>query len=1330
MLRRMHLPFIAFAVFTAFPSFAAITGTVMTSEGLPVAGATIALLKPETPDARLNRLLSKTPLRAAIVTAESDSKGNFSIDPGKEPVVDLRVEARGYAPEALRLAADDEAGAIALEAATVRKGTVMSGGRPVAGAVVVWSGQGAETITTTAVDGSYSVPDPDAWGARPLVIHPDYAIGEDETPLGPAKRKLNLTLSAGATVSGKALTTNGQTGVATATVSIDEWPLAVTGPDGSFTVKHAPTAWHTLTAAGGGLAAVHAHAGDGAVALKMTKPASLSGVVRDSKTQKPISGAAVRLGQSRQSAGVTVFTDAQGNYTFATAPPGTQPVQIFHPSYAAANSTVTLVAGQSLAKPLFAAPAARIVGVVQDEDKRPVAAARVGARSAGRNGMFQGVMGGLAAMRFIQQAHYSGPDGRFVLRGVQADVDLQVDALKAGFPSANSSTLKLAAGERKSGVTITIPRGVALTGRVTDHDGKPVSGAAVTTSEAEANGGGRAGVRRMVINGLRQRGDEAVKSASDGTFTVHLKPGLYDLSLKREGFAAKNVRGIQVNAASKPIVVKLDPGVELSGRITRTGVGVAGVNVNIVGEGGLSGTVTAADGSFSIGDLTAGQVMLNIRKEDEFIQQIRSTSVPSKDLVIDLPAGGRITGHVVDKSSRQPITAFDAGISTTRGGGGMAFAMPPSLKSFTSDDGSFVLENVPPGTTQLVANAPGYVQGKIGSLTVEDGKTVADVEIALEAGVKLTGHVTGPDGSPIAGASVRQDASSGGRGAAFNPGGVGATDSNGDYSIDDLESGEKSFTFGKAGYLSAEKTITLSGRTATLDAQLSAGLTATGMVVTDAGVPVPDAAVRATSGAEGMGGHGASTDANGAFHIDGLAPGHYAFRASKQGFGNGQVSDFDISAGAPVRVVMATGGVIFGHVTGLTADQSGAATVSASSSTGNASAPVDSSGSYRMEGAPTGTVRVSAAINGRLFTDSKSTPSQSVQVDSGGSIQVDLDFSNDIVISGHVTRQGQPVPGSIVAFSPRAGRMDARVQTTTDSNGAYSASGVTVGAYAVSVVDLQRLAPYTTTYDVKSSATFDIDIRTASVRGRVVDSSTGEGIPDVNVEVRGTDGAGAGGTRAATSDPSGGFVIDSVASGSYQISATKDSYAKDVENLTVGDTSPDDVTLKLASSSGVTLTVVDARDGSQLSATAHVVDSQGRDVSGDVSRFGGSTGALRLPLAAGTYQVTVFSTGYAPQQFTIASPSSQRVALTPGGTLRIHSQSGQTLRGLLIANGAIYFLSPFNAGQGFRLDPKPGTTTLSHIAPGSYTIQVLNGAAVMNSVSVTVSEGGIIDVNV
>src|ERR1700687_6228567 len=80
-------------------SFAALTGTVITTDGAPVSGAKITAYALETSDAHIKRLLSKSPERPALSTAQSDSKGNFSIDPQKETIVDLRVDASGFAPE-------------------------------------------------------------------------------------------------------------------------------------------------------------------------------------------------------------------------------------------------------------------------------------------------------------------------------------------------------------------------------------------------------------------------------------------------------------------------------------------------------------------------------------------------------------------------------------------------------------------------------------------------------------------------------------------------------------------------------------------------------------------------------------------------------------------------------------------------------------------------------------------------------------------------------------------------------------------------------------------------------------------------------------------------------------------------------------------------------------------------------------------------------------------------------------------------------------------------------------------------------------------------------
>src|SRR5207247_5439554 len=131
----------------------------------------------------------------------------------------------------------------------------------------------------------------------------------------------------------------------------------------------------------------------------------------------------------------------------------------------------------------------------------------------------------------------------------------------------------------------------------------------------------------------------------------------------------------------KPGDVTLDPGVEISGRVVRGGVGVEGVAVNAMSESGPASTTTGADGSFTLSDLTPGQMMLLANKPDAMIQEMRPVTAPARDVVIEVPAGGRITGRVVDKATHRAITTFQAGVTTSRGGGGMVVMIPPMLRA-------------------------------------------------------------------------------------------------------------------------------------------------------------------------------------------------------------------------------------------------------------------------------------------------------------------------------------------------------------------------------------------------------------------------------------------------------------------------------------------------------------------------------------------------------------------------------------------------------------------------------------------------------------------------
>jgi protocatechuate 3,4-dioxygenase beta subunit len=1317
-----------FVAFATLPLHAAISGSIMNADGQAIAAAKISVYGSETLSARRERLLSKTPERPPLVTATADSKGNFRIEPPKElQIVDLRVDAAGYAPEAIRLQSDDEVGAIILTRAESKSGTVKADGKGLAGATIVLQG-GATFITTTDANGRYTVPDPTKWANRMMIFHPDYARFDEVIQF--AKKDLDRTLERGVKVSGKVVGADGTSGVADAALDVDGWPAGKSGADGAFTVDHAPKNWQEMHAVSGTRIAVRANGS--ALTLKLVKGATITGSVRDIKTQLPLAGAEVQIspggGQRFGFGGIplqSAQTDAKGNFTFAPLAPGTYSINPNRPNYTIANGSVSVVAGQAQSKSFYATAVARVSGVVVDEDKRPVAAARVAAQQAGRGDPMMMLMGG----RFGAgggRAAFSGPDGRFVAHVTELDTDVNISALKKGWPATKSPIMRLASGERKSGLTLVIPRGIAFSGRVTDHNGKPLSGVAVDAGESQGDPLG-AQIRRMVIGARQGRDDDNVTTAGDGTFSMRLKEGKYDVVFKREGFSVKSLRAQQVAANEKPVEVTLEPGVEITGRVVRGGVGVEGVNVNAMAEGGPASTVTASDGSFTLTDLTPGQMMLIAGKQEAMIQEMRPVTAPARDVVIEVPAGGRITGRVVDKATRKPITTFQAGVTTARGGGGMVVMMPPMLRPFTSDDGSFTLENVKPGPTQIVAMAAGYTTGRAPTIEVEDGKAINDVEIGLETGAKLVGHVTDSSGAAVAGVTVRAENMGGGgaRVMRFDTGdSTASTDPSGDYSIDSIEPGEKTFVFSRSGYVDETKTITLAGgKDNRLDVTLGSGLRVGGVVVTEGGAPVAEATVRASSAAGGF--REAHTDAGGAFQLEGLTPGHYNFTASKTGMANGISRDVDIATQNNIRITMKGGSTIAGHITGLSAKDLEQTTVMASSPNGNASAPVDSSGNYRIEGAPSGTVRVAARMGGPMMGTARSAPGKTVELEPGGSAQVDIEFKSDTTIRGRVTHNNQPVAGASINFLPRQGKTQTNASALTDSSGGYELSGLDDGPYNVQVMDMKSMAPYMTTYEVHGSGNFDVDMRTASLRGRVLDAATGQPIEGASVDIRpkGSDAGFFAVRTAPQTDSNGTFILDNVARGTYQVSADKQGYGHEMKDVSV-DENADLVELKLNPSAGVTLKVVDGRDGTPLGANVNVTDLQGNAVAGDMPfRFGGGAEPIKLSLAPGTYRVTVQAMNYARRTVLVQSPSTQTIALTPGGTLLLRSKSSTALRGRLIdSNGLPY--SGMVMANTFRITESPGTTTLQNIATGHYRLEVLDMSdRVVKSIDVDVLEG-------
>jgi 5-hydroxyisourate hydrolase-like protein (transthyretin family) len=294
---------------------------------------------------------------------------------------------------------------------------------------------------------------------------------------------------------------------------------------------------------------------------------------------------------------------------------------------------------------------------------------------------------------------------------------------------------------------------------------------------------------------------------------------------------------------------------------------------------------------------------------------------------------------------------------------------------------------------------------------------------------------------------------------------------------------------------------------------------------------------------------------------------------------------------------------------------------------------------------------------------------------------------------------------------------------SSDANGHYELSGLDDGTYSVQVMDMARLSPFATQYEVHGSDTFDITIKTVTLRGRVVDATDTHPLNEATVDLRQATGQSIFGGGGAQTDSDGRFTIENVAAGTYQITADKSGYGHDARQITIGDSAPDDVQFQLSPSDGITIRAVDTRDNTALTVNVlRVVDAQGNELPSQSGFFGNSNEVVKLALAPGVYTVTVMARNYASQTVTMSSPSQQTVRFSPGGTIVLHSKESTPRRARLVdAAGVTHGINPISQGI-FSLPP--GTTPMNNVAAGHYTLQILdNTDRVTKTVEIDVAEG-------
>jgi 5-hydroxyisourate hydrolase-like protein (transthyretin family) len=371
-----------------------------------------------------------------------------------------------------------------------------------------------------------------------------------------------------------------------------------------------------------------------------------------------------------------------------------------------------------------------------------------------------------------------------------------------------------------------------------------------------------------------------------------------------------------------------------------------------------------------------------------------------------------------------------------------------------------------------------------------------------------------------------------------------------------------------------------------------------------------------------------------------------------------------------------------------------------------------------MEKVPAGSVRVSAVVYTMSGTG-RSSRVQRLEVLPGSEHEVQLEFVEGLAVSGMVSSDGVPAAGANVWFQSQEGNA---AMSRTDGSGRYSVTGLEPGVYKVgaSGINLSYEAEHTLT----ASGELDIDATGARLAGKVVDATSGSPIDAAEVSLWAVSGGETRPTTSASTGSGGAFTVSSVAPGTYRVLASKDGYGQDVREIELQRGATSELAFELAPAEGLSVEVVDARDGRALDAVVVVRDAS-RNVIANRHSGVGDDGTLTIPLSPGRYLLSTSATGYATATLPVTAPGrGLRVPLTPGGTLVIESARELTGRVRLVRpDGEEYVRCWCNGIAGIELNGR--RTTTENVAPGSYTVEVVDAAGkpVTAPASVVIEEG-------
>ena len=440
----------------------------------------------------------------------------------------------------------------------------------------------------------------------------------------------------------------------------------------------------------------------------------VAGVVRD-PSGAPLADADVRIEPGTQfdfgarDRARSERTDSNGAFDVRGLPPGPLKLRVTAPfarphteSFELAagedrtDVVVTLDAGQTLSGVVFegGAPTADVTLELYDD---------LTGVTPDLNGGFQ------PTMRSVT----SGPDGRFEIRGL-GDGPYVVEASKGSDPWRYAR----AAGVRPGAdpVTLELEPTPALHGRVVDGSGEPIEAFRIEVAPSSLAGF------------LTDRDEKHSFESPDGTWSIpgigHGQWQIYavaperafagPLSASRPGDGDEELVLTLLEGATVRGVVRDEAGKPLAGARVAHDMAFGDMLIDMIGEGPSVATLTEADGSFELRLLIPGDISLvaSLRgyTESEPLAFELGEGEVREGVELVVSSGGAIRGLILG-DDREPIPGMLVQLQE------IGLADQIFLRSET--DGTFFVDQLVPGTWQVIGVPESYQTGKAGTAALE-----------------------------------------------------------------------------------------------------------------------------------------------------------------------------------------------------------------------------------------------------------------------------------------------------------------------------------------------------------------------------------------------------------------------------------------------------------------------------------------------------------------------------------------------------------------------------------------------------------------------------------